>query len=162
MAPRSVTVSGRIDGPVDGGTLEYIAAAPPDARSSFDGSALPFASSVQAFQNTPNRGVTHVCPNDGFSVTIVEPNSFYMGLGTRLVEPSIYIRYAVAGVAHTERMQVGKPIAYRGLTYPSGRAGPEFYRAKLRSDVRTQEQILNDSEYTATEALGFWGLKPPL
>lgn len=164
--PQLVKVSGRIERPVDGGRVDWVAAAPPDVRASFSGSALPFANPMQAFDNTPNRGTTTASPVAGgqsvFQVELLQPNSFYMGLGTELIEPSLYVRYKSNGKVVSDRVRIGAPVAYRTLTYPEERTGPEFYRMASEVDARTQEEILNDSEYTLMQAPGFWGTKPPL
>jgi hypothetical protein len=95
MSPRTLTVEGTLNNPVDNEYVEYIAASPPDSLQSFSGSGLPFASAQQAFDNTPTRGSLKT--SKVFRLQIVEPNSYYTDLGTRLVGPTLYIRYMSKG-----------------------------------------------------------------
>jgi hypothetical protein len=167
MSPRKVTVRGRIGPKVDDARVEFIAAAPPDSRASFSGSGLPFANSMQAFGSTKTKGDLELSNTQEFEVTIDEPNSYYVNLGSTLIEPSIYVRYKTDNVYKTERFTVGSSIAYRTLTYPTltevaVRDSPEFYKMSQEVDARTQEQILNDSEYTGHYQDKFWGITPPL
>ena len=167
MSPRKVTIKGRIGPKVDDARIEFIAAAPPDARASFSGSGLPFANSVQAFGATKTKGEFVLSDSQEFEITIDEPNSYYVNLGSTLVEPSLYVRYKTDNAYTTERFAVGSSIAYRTLTYPTltevvAREGPDFYRMSQEVDARTQEQILNDSEYTGRYQDKFWGVTPPL
>ena len=169
MAPRKITIKGRIGSVVDGdGLVEYIAAAPPDSRASFSGSGMPFANPVQAFENTPTKGTFLAAKlTNEFDLTIEEPNSYYIGLGTTLIVPSIYIRYTSGGEVKTERLTIGRPIAYRTLTYQTAtesipRTGADFYQMSTEVDARTQEQIINDSAYTGKYQDKFWGVTPPV
>ena len=167
---RKITVSGRIGPRIDEDDriVEYIAASHPDSRASFSGSGLPFANSVQAFSTTTTKGVLELTHDtQDFKVTINEPNSYYVDLGTTLIEPSLYVRYKSGGKHITERFVIGKSISYRTLTYPTitetlPRKGPEFYQM-TPNDIaaRTQEQILYDSEYTGRYQDRFWGQTPP-
>ena len=167
MAPRKISVKGRIGVPVDDSKVEYMAASPPDARASFSGSGLPFMNPDQAFSGTPTKGIIHVSSEGEFEITVVEPNSYYVDLGSTLVEPSLYIRYKSLGEFKTERLTIGAPIAYRTLTYATAtdggvaRSNADFYVMAREVDARTQEQIINDSEYTGRYQERFWGITPP-
>jgi hypothetical protein len=52
-------------------------------------------------------------------------------------------------------------IPYRSLGYPLLRKTQKeaFYHRKL--PIRSQEQIIRDSQYPNHEHTSFWGLKPP-
>lgn len=144
----------------DHGTFTYLAAAPPDRRASYSGSSLPFPSPLFAFQNSDARGEARV-DADGQSTPIMIklPNSFYGGLGTVLIPPTLYIKYKLSGREQEEAIKLTEPVGYRGLTYDNERTTSMFYGRRL--PVRSQEQILNDSAYSKTRQDSFWGLKPP-
>lgn len=146
----------------------YIAAAPPDFRASFTGSGLPFHTQRQAFDNTPNKGILKLDGNNGFRLQVRYPNSYYAGLGTVIVPPSVYVIYKnKSGVENTIKIPVSKGIPYRLLTYPmqftQAREDAMFYSGGWEMPVRTQEQILRDSAYPAVNSMAsdFWGGKPP-
>jgi hypothetical protein len=146
----------------DGGKLYYLAASPPEFKSTFAGSGLPFANAEQAFYNTPNRGVVDVALDGGFEVRLRVPNSYYVGMGTVRVPPTLYLVYYSNSKRVTAELQVSKGVPYRSLTYPPARGGPIFYSAES-DHARSQEEILRASAYpeTNSEAPDFWGGKPP-
>lgn len=167
ISSTEVTIEGRltIPGRSPGSTVSYLAAAPPDFRSSFSGSGLPFTSPAMALENTPNKGTAPLNPTDQtFQITIQMPNSYYAGHGTVLVPPTLYITYTLpTGKPHTVAVQIDEPIPYRTLTYPNNRTSAMFYDVPL--PVRSQEQILLDSAYPQESTLmpqNHWGFKPPL
>lgn len=145
----------------DGGIVEYIAAAPVERRASYTGSGLPYASASMAFENTPNKGTASIV-NGYVKVTLRCPNSYYVGLGTVLVPPTLYLTYYVAGVHKQSNVLIGKGIPYRSLTYPASRSQASFYDNIQRLPVRSQEQVLRDSAFPEHAAVDFWGLKPAL
>lgn len=153
-----------LEPPSADGRVEYVAAAPPDHRAAFGGSALPFASPRHAFENTPNAGVAQAeAGGRALRLQLQFPNSYYAGLGTTCVPPTVYLRYtAPGGQPVRASVKLSHGIPYRALAHPPARTGPEFYNNVHNLPVRTQEQILLDSAYPATnaEAPNFWGLKP--
>jgi hypothetical protein len=159
-----IVVSGTIHDKPDDGSIWYLAASPPDYRASFTGSALPFASPQQAFENTPNAGQLDVGGDGRFSVSLLYPNSYYVDLGNALVPPTLYIMYTRKGLEVRKTVRVGTGMPYRSLDHPFARKGPDFYAAPGAMHVRSQERILKDSGYPAInrEAADFWGGKPPL
>jgi hypothetical protein len=82
-----IVVRGRLPAGADDGVVHYLAASPPDYRSSFAGSALPFADARQAFDRTPNRGVLNLGADRTFEVRLLYPNAYYAGLGSVYVPP---------------------------------------------------------------------------
>lgn len=158
-----ITVRGTIKEATDDGILYYVAAAPPDYRASYSGSALPFNSMEQAFDNTPNKGSLRL-DGSGFVIPLVFPNSYYIGLGTTFVPPTLYLRYMTSGQPKELTIKLSEGIPYRSLTYDElHKGGVSFYDdAKLKLPVRTQEQIARDSDYPAMNKKQnmFWGLKP--
>ena len=156
------TVNGTIQDPVDDNKIMYYAASPPDFRTTYTGSGLPFANQEQAFYNTPNKGFVRL-NNGKFSIELLYPNSYMVGLGTVTIPPTLYIEYLSNGKKEEVSIKLSEGLPYRMLTYPSigrARSSPEFYREDL--PVRTQEQILRDSGYPSTNVTpdNYWGLKP--
>jgi hypothetical protein len=151
----------------DGGRVRYRAAAPPDYRASYSGSALPFANTKQAFGNTPNSG--EVIAKDGQTVQLKlrYPNAYYAGLGTVYIPPTVYVEYSSAGKLVREALRISDGVPFRTLTYPAYNTRPRsscmFYDAG-DLPVRSQEAILRASEYPQANEMpdNFWGTKPPV
>lgn len=165
--PKDTTLHATIDDVVDDGRVHYMAAAPPDYRTSYTGSALPFPSYSHAMAKTPNKGVAHI-QGDTLSIQLTYPNSFYIGLGTVIVPPTVYLFYKSGGKQKEVGVKLSDGVPYRFLTYPmkftAPRKGADFYDGMHALPARTQEQILRDGGYPATNkmAVNFWGLKPPV
>lgn len=155
-------VAGQLDELIDENRIMYIAASPPDHRTSFSGSGLPFPNMQMAFENTPNYGHVMVDQNKKFEIDIAYPNSFYAALGTIKVGPRVYLMYKSNGVPKQAFIELGAGIPYRSLTYPVARTQAMFYDNLYNLPVRTQEQILYDSSYPSIdkEHDNFWGLRP--
>ena len=156
----NVHISGSIDDNVMNGMIQYVAAAPIERRATYTGSALPFATSAQALDNTPNKGSVELLRNNTFSISIKMPNSYYINLGTNLVPPTLYIMYNEGKKVIS--IKLADPVPYRTLTYPSSRVNCLFYDGLDKLPVRTQEQILHDSAYPSDlkQHSNFWGSKP--
>lgn len=157
-----VTIQGQMHDTVSSGYIQYMAANPPEYRATFSGSGLPFANKQQAFDNSVNYGVCKL-ENDAFVINIAYPNSYYIGLGTVLVPPTLYLYYT--DVDNVERMvaiKISEGIPYRSLTYPKARSDVTFYNGGWELPVRTQEAILRDSAYPCMNICDadFWGMKP--
>lgn len=138
--------------------VSFVAPAPCDRGNSFSGSCLPFANKEQAFYNTPNAGQVKVSNNE-FTIKLSRPNSYYSDFNT-LQKPHVQFVYNGNRVVDIELNE--EKIAYRSLQYPELRTSSkvDFYNRKL--PIRSQEQILRDSEYNERkEHHSFWGLKPP-
>lgn len=159
-----ITVFGRINERVHGNVIRYAAASPPDYRATYTGSGLPFANEAQAFYNTPNSGYVTLIDNT-FEVKLMYPNSYYVGLGTVIMPPTLYIYYQnTQGEERVVNVKISNGIPYRTLTYPKQRDSAVFYSKGWSLPVRTQEQVLRDSGYPATNTMpdDHWGLKPPM
>lgn len=168
---KQLIVKGKINEPVKDNNLYYVASAPPDYRSTFTGSGLPFATQVQAFQNTPNKGVIQVFNGQEFQIQLMTPNAYYVGLGTVYVPPTLYLEYInTRGIRRNVSVKLSDGIPYRSLTYPgpgqktTPRANAMFYSTQFELPVRSQEQILRDSAYPINNKMDnkFWGYKPPM
>lgn len=155
----------------DDDRMFYFAAAPPDYRASFSGSALPFASATQAFFDSPNRGWVPVDPQGNVVVRLRYPNAYYAGLGTLYVPPTLFAYYVVDGRRKHVSAPIGNGVPFRTLTYPTTQSSRRarhdctFYSTEPKNHgVRSQEQILRDSAYPDLNAtpLDFWGAKPPV
>ena len=86
-----ITVEGTVRSPSDH-KLRYIAAAPPDRRASYMGSALPFANEEMAYDSTPNKGEIELNSRFGsgvFSFQLVRPNAYYRANGSQLIMPHV-------------------------------------------------------------------------
>lgn len=157
-------VVGTVKEQVTDDVIHYIAACPPDYRATYTGSGLPFANQPQAFQGSPNQGSVKLI--DGtFEIRLMFPNSYYIGLGTVLVPPTLFIRYVSnEGKDRSVSVNLSEGIPYRTLTYPSGRKDATFYKGGWEMPVRTQEKVLRDSGYPSKNVVppNHWGLKPPL
>ena len=128
--------------------VDYFAAAPATRGASFDGSGLPFANETQAMQGSASRG--RAVPSSSFpgtySARIALPNSYYAGLGTKLVPPALHVTYVSGGETYRGAGKVADEIPFRTLTYPSTRTGPQAYASK--SDrVSSQQALLYASAY---------------
>lgn len=163
-----ITVVGKISERIQPNLVRYVAASPPDYRATYTGSGLPFANQEQAFYNSPNIGHANVV--DGtFEIKLMYPNSYYVGLGTVLVPPSLMVFYVdQEGNEKEVTIKISEGIPYRTLTYPITKKAPRdsamFYSSGWSLPVRTQEQVLRDSGYPSTNVMpdNHWGLKPPL
>lgn len=160
---RDLEVRILLDSYPDAGSVYFIAAAPPDFRTSFSGSGLPFASSSQAFYNTPNRGTVSASFDREIKLRLRNPGSYYVSHGTVLVPPTVHLIYYVNEQRVTASVQVSHGVPYRSLTYPNLRTGAGFYTNKHQDTVRSQESILRASAYPSInkEAPDFWGGRPP-
>lgn len=156
-------VSGKINEHVANNQISYIAASEADHNSSFTGSGLPFPNKQIAFENTKNKGIL-LLHNDKFTISITQPNSYYARLGTILVPPQLYIEYHNGITTRNITVNLKNSIPYRLLTYPNTRVSSDFYSTLWNLPVRTQEEILYDSDYPAqkSEITSFWSKRPPL
>ena len=136
-----------VDPSPDGGEVSYWAAAPVPRNSSFDGSGLPFASEAQAMEGGRATRGTAVRASDGtYAARVSVPNSYYLGLGTRLVPPALHVGYVSGGRRRVGAAKVAEGVPFRTLTYPSARTGPEFY-ADRSPLVHSQQQLLFASAF---------------
>ena len=141
--------------------IQYKAAAPPDYIGSFTGSALPFPNERFAFEDSPNVGKIRVSNTRRFTITLDMPNSYYAPNGRDVVPPYVDVIYhtkAKRGATSTRIYMAQGQVLNRSLTYPKERTSHAFYAAK--QPVRTQEQILRDSDLHANRN-SFWGKRPP-
>lgn len=159
-----ITIEGLIIDKFEPSSVKYIAARPVDLRFAFSGSGYPFANKEQAFNNTPSKGPLKMT-GAGFHVTIETPNSYYADFGKHIISPTLFILYKNhIGQNKVIEIQVDNPIPYRYLQYPEQRNNATFYHAHHNLPVRSQEQVLLDSQYPASKKMAddYWGLRPAM
>ena len=71
----------------------YIAASPPDFRSSCAGSGLPYPNEEIAFNDTPNQGKLSLGDGGSFKLTVTYPNSYYINNGSTMVMPQVCLDF---------------------------------------------------------------------
>ena len=108
-----------------GGAIHYMAAAPPDLRLSYSGSALPFANEEQAMSGGGQSGTVDLNSFGEFQFTIICPNSYYTGQGTNLIAPCVKI---VDGAGNENVLSLGKPVPNRSLQNLDGRPERSYRR----------------------------------
>ena len=151
----------RMKVPTDNNTLTYLAPAPIDRMATFSGSGLPFPSPETAIEGTPSQGSVQLDGAGRVELDLPIPNSYYAGLGTVLVPPTVYIIYNCQSKQEVVQIKVDEPVPMRTLTYDYRRTSVQFYDNLLKLPVRSQEQIIRDSAYTRLPNPDtFWGLKP--
>jgi hypothetical protein len=160
---KGILMTGRILEYVKDEVISFIAATPAYHGSSFSGSGLPYATPAQAFDRTPNQGIVHLTMDRQFEFIVQLPNSYYSGLGTVIVPPTVYITYNNGYIDKLVSVKISQGIPYRMLSYPNIRKDVSFYDNQ-DLPVRTQEQILIDSAYPPTNRMwdNHWGLRPPM
>jgi hypothetical protein len=160
-----VKIMGKVNDEVREKTLTFKACSPADRRTSFSGSGLPFPSANFGFENSPNVGSLKLDQNNVFVLEMMTPNSYYMGLGTLLIPPTIYFTYNNRNGTQTDAVKLCDSIPYRSLTYPGSRTSPDFYSSYSTLPVRGQEEIIKTNQYpsdTMKEYSQFWGSRPPV
>jgi len=160
-----IIVRGTVKQPKDGVKILYWAANPANRMTSYSGSGLPYHNLEQAYDNSPNVGITQV-KNGTFEFKISMPNSYYVGLGSLYIPPNINFKICDSPDAKPQTITIGQGIPFRTLTYPAPpsknpRNGPRFYD-NPDLPIRTQEKILRDSGYPCKNEMpdNFWGLRP--
>jgi len=93
----------------------YWAANPPNFRSSFSGSGLPYPNAIVAYENTTNKGVANVHSDGTFEIRFRFPNAYYAKLGTEFIRPHLNIQVN-RGKVYT--VPLGEGVPFRFLTYP--------------------------------------------
>ena len=121
------------------------------------------------YNNSKNYGKIKII-NKYYSFQIDYPNAFYSGLGTKYIEPHVIIRIIEPNknISKPIFIKLKNGLPYRSLThspppYTWPRSDPLFYYSKDKLPIRTQEQILRDSQYPKNMKFypHFWGTRPP-
>lgn len=144
---------------IDDNTIYFIAANPPDYRTTFSGSALPFHNKTQAFDNTINKGKIILNALKEGTIYLKYPNSYYIDLGNILVVSHVDFIFKVNNVEKMISYKLSKyPIPYRSLTHPHTRTSPLFYKPIREADVMSQSDLFIKKGYplTNTPINEFW------
>lgn len=132
---------------IDDNIVEYMGAHPPDRRTSFSGSALPFPNEEHAYDNTPTKGrivLDESKPPTG-ELTFALPNAYYTNLGNDYIKPHLRLRWKEDGRSRETRIDLLDKVPFRTLTHPLERTSPHFYE---HDDlVSSQESILRKNGY---------------
>ena len=167
----------------DGGKIDWVAAAPPERRSSETGSCLPFANEQMAFEgSSAMRGSSRAELGEGedggpvFTIRLrAIPNAFYSGMGTQRVPPAVFVFYKHEGRPIRGSAKVADGVPFRSLTYPAIRpdAASSMYDVPPVA-ARSQADILFASAFpraplplslasaNPSTPIAFWGGKPPV
>ena len=146
-------------------TLVYWAANPPTYNGSFTGSGLPFPNPEIAYEKTINKGSVKTIGGH-YEFKLRYPNSYYVGLGKKFVEPCVHIKVCQPyGKDIVKTIKLGNSIPFRSTSHPDGqrtsrnRDSSLFYAGRDNLPMRTQEQILRDSSYPDNNDMpdNFWG-----
>lgn len=143
---------------VDDDVLYFVAPNPPDYRTSYSGSALPFHNENQAFENTPNKGKV-VFKKNKASFGIKYPNSYYKNIGNIQVLPHVDLIYKISGKEYIFSYKLSEnPIPYRSLTHPYTRLSPMFYEPKTEKQIASQCTLFTNTAYPKTNISldNFW------
>jgi hypothetical protein len=162
-----IQIDGIIEDTVDNNIIYYIAPCPSDRHNSFSGSGLPFYNKSQAFENTPNNGKLNLKENNSFLIKVIKPNSYYDNVGNNFIEPELTIYYYNNKNKKELKINLKNRIPFRHLEYNDinshdSTANNIMFYENINLPVRTQEQILYDSQYPNNYLIpaNYWGLKP--
>lgn len=160
---KDLVIEGQFSSQIDENVIHFIAPSPPDYRSSFNGSALPYASKKQAYDNTPNVGHVELKTNNSFVIEISYPNSYYGDLTNNLENPYVLLMYSFKGIEKSLKIELDKIINnIRTLRHHTNH-NEMFYNNESNLDIRSQEKILRDSQFKNINNVdSFWGLRPPV
>ena len=154
---RHLILKCKINDTVKNNVVHFRAPSPPNFNESFSGSGLPFKDEQQAYFNTPNKGTVKTINNE-LELQILSPNSYYSDFNTIQV-PELTLKYNDKTI--TIPLNNFK-IPYRSLQYPELRNKEKQMFYNRKNNIRSQEQILLESQYPLHESSNFWGTKPPM
>ena len=134
-------------------TVIFWAANPPTYNGSFSGSGLPFPNPEIAYHNSINKGSVKTIGGH-YEFKIRFPNAYYVGLGSKYIEPCVHIKICQAdGEDKIKTINLGNSIPFRTLSHSKSQTHTDsidnssFDATNKNLPVRTQEQILRDSQY---------------
>ena len=159
---KDLIIEGQFSSEIDGHVVHFIAPSPPDYRSSFSGSALPYASKKQAYDNTPNIGHVELSPSNSFVIKLAYPNTYYENFSNELENPYVLLSYSFKGTEKTLKIKLNKIINNIRTLRHHVNHNEMFYDNESNLDIRSQENILRDSQFkNINNGNSFWGLRPP-
>lgn len=120
--------------------LMFIAANSPTYLIGYTGSGLPYPNKEVAFENTTNKGIVAVQEDGSFSFKIDYPNSYYKHLGSKLIEPHIYIKLCGNDKIHEIKLGKGIPNRFLHSEYKYK------YGKEVKEDmiIKSQETLLRE------------------
>lgn len=118
--------------------INYIAAAPADTMTNFSGSGLPYASSEQAYYDTPNKGTVNVI-NNKVTIRLLKPNSYYIDFN-KIQVPHVLLLIGNKQIA--DILIKTESINNRSLQYNN------IFNIKNKT-ISSQEDILRSNDYKA-------------
>jgi len=148
----TIHVKGKINDNVNKGIIDYLACCPPEKRMNADASGMPYANAEIAFCNSPNKGRIELALGNKFSITLDNPGSYYVGLGTVLIPPTLFIRFKSIDKIKIVSIKINEPVPYRTLTYPIKDLKTNEEQ-KENILVRSNEQIFKDSIYPMQQSV---------
>lgn len=163
----AITVQGRIrkfQGQKQ--TIRWISPQKPTRGIGFNGSGLPFANSLQAFDNTPYTGVIE--SDDGsFSLQMDDlPNAYYTGLGSTYVPPVLMLETVCREGnfrTHVFLSPIAVPFRWTAGSPPGERVAPSsddmgramYYNGRENIGLfDNQEALLRAKGYPAAASQG--------
>lgn len=159
---KDLVIQGKFSSPVDQNSVKFIAPNPPDFRSSFSGSALPYASKKQAYDETPNIGQVTVKNDNSFVIHLAYPNSYYEDFSNRITNPYVMLYYSYEGGDKVIKIDLDKIVPNIRTLRHAPEHNELFYDNESNLPIRSQEKILRDSEFkNVNNDNNFWGLRPP-
>ena len=160
---KDLNIEGQFSSGIDGNVVHFIAPSPPDYRSSFNGSALPYASKKQAYDNTPNIGHVKLSSSKSFVIKLAYPNSYYGDFSNDIQTPYVILNYSFEEVEKTLKIELDKIINNIRTLRHHTNYNEMFYDNESNLEIRSQEKIIKDSQFENINNVdSFWGLRPPV
>lgn len=132
-------ISGIFEEEIDNNTLYYVAASPPDYRASFSGSALPYKSKTQAYENTPNHGSV-ILKNNTFTFNIMNPNTYYDDFSNTLNPSYVLLNYQFNGQDKILKIILNNTLNNKSLTHADSLSPLSF--SNDNEEILSQEKKL--------------------
>lgn len=129
-------------------TVRYLAAAPPDTRTSFSGSGLPSPNIAHAFSGGHTCGSVDIGLGGSFKLTLPPPNSVWSDCGRVLIPPTVYVAY-LRNDGHKalhEAVLMHEVVPFRDIQHAPHRTSPVYY-LQPPQPVMTQEAKLRRRGY---------------
>lgn len=136
-------------------TIRYMAAAPPDVRSSYSGSGLPAPNMHHAFSGGHVCGITSINISNIVKLTIPPPNSYWTECGMVLIPPTVYVIYTHNNGKRAlhKHILMEEVIPFRDIQHAPYRTDPVFYQ-KRRAVVMNQDKKLMALTNNTSAAIG--------
>lgn len=137
-ANTDIEIIGKFSGDLDSNIVKYVAPNPPDYKASYNGSALPFHSKRQAYDNTVNIGSVKVNDKNEFKIRIMTPNTYYEDFTDQLSNPYILLSYMFKGRSNTLKIFLNLAIPRKQLFNYSMKE----YDIEKKQEITSQDKLL--------------------